>query len=125
MGATLTRIYHPWWKWECYLAGFYGTVAPWGLSPDDAREFYRVFLADLDWFDTAITTVFMDWPHSCEQFLTNPSINRIAWLGQASMCAHTGVPSAFRGGFKLLTVDQRRAANALAEKRIAEWMLKR
>lgn len=125
MGATVKRVFHPWWKWECYPSGFYSTDAPYGLTPDEARDFYRIFLSDLDWFDSAMDRVMREWPNSCEQFLTNTSLNRIAWLGQSSMCIATGVPSVFRGGFRLLTIDQQNAANGAAQKRLEAWTSQR
>jgi len=125
MGRTVMRIYHPWWNWECYKAGFYSTVAPGGRTPDEARDAYRVFLADIPRFNTAMLQVADGWKNSCEHFLTNPAINRVAWLGQSAMCIATGVPSIFRGGFKLLTVEQQRAANNAAQMQLESWMSKR
>lgn len=125
MGHHMKRIYHPWWDWECYKAGFYETVAPYELKPDEARDFYRLFLSDIDWFNASMLRVVAGWKNSCEHFLTNQSINRIAWLGQSAMCIATGVPSTFRGGFKLLTVDQQRAANAAAQIQLESWTSQR
>jgi len=115
------RVYHHWEKWECVKAGFYETEAPPNVTPDDAREAYRAFLADIPRFVSAMQRVLTEWPHSCEQFLTNTSINRIAWMGQAAMCIETGVPSCFRGGFKLLTPHQQKAANAAGAQMILAW----
>lgn len=125
MGRTVKRIYHPWWNWECYKAGFYATVAPGGLTPDEARDAYRVFLSDIDRFNAAMLRVADGWKNSCEHFLTNTSINRIAWLGQSAMCIATGVPSAFKGGFKLLAIEQQRAANEAAQIQLESWMSQR
>lgn len=116
---SLNRIYHPWWKWECYPAGFFSTDTPPGRDP---LERYAEFLADLKGFDRAISRVFDEWTHSCEQFLTNDSMNRIAWIGQSSACIAMGLPSRFRGGFKLLTAEEQDAANELAETRLNEWI---
>ena len=117
----MKRIYHPWWKWECYPAGFYETTAPYGLTTDEARDMYRLFLSDLNWFEAGLIRVLSTWKHSCEHFLSNPSINRIAWLGQSSMHVSTGVPCVFCGGFRLLTDEQQAAANALADKYLTLW----
>jgi hypothetical protein len=119
---TPARIYHPWWTWECYKAGFYNSSPPDGLTPEQASEKYRDFLRDLNAFGNAMFRVMLEWPHSCEHFLTNPSLNRIAWLGQASMCIAHGVPSCFRGGFKLLTPEEQNAADALAEEYLEMWL---
>jgi hypothetical protein len=118
---SLNRIYHPWWTWECYPAGFYASEPPAGMDSQAALDAYAGFLSDLRRFDSAIGRVFAEWIHSCEQFLTNDAMNRVAWIGQSSACIAMGLPSRFRGGFKLLSPDQQRQANELAETRLSEW----
>ncbi len=63
------------------------------------------------------------WKYSCEHYLTNIAMNRIAWLGQASMCYATGVPSKFCSGFNLLTPKQQEIANLIALEYLNKWML--
>lgn len=121
---AMTRKYHPWWVWECYKAGFYKTTPPEGVTPEEAKTKYRDFLKNLDAFQLGMQKVEKEWPHSCEQFLTNPALNRIAWLGQAAMCIMTEVPSHFRGGFKLLSESEQEAANLKAENFLKEWLYK-
>jgi len=98
------------------------TRAPNGMPADDAKHFYSIFLSDIEWFESAMCRVGEEWPLSCEHFLSNAATNRLAWLGQAAMCISTGVPAAFRGGFKLLSVDAQRTANQVAEKYLTEWL---
>ncbi|NTU49499.1 MAG: hypothetical protein HGA87_01145 [Desulfobulbaceae bacterium] len=117
----MRRIYHHWEKWECFKAGFYDKSPPDGISKEEALQMYADFLADSDRFKSAINEVFKHWPHSCEQFLTNPEINRVAWLGQASMCITTGVPSFFKSGFRLLSEKQQAVANKVSADAIQEW----
>ncbi len=52
-------------------------------------------------------------------------MNRIAWLGQASMCIATGIPSRFRGGFYKLTEAQQARANATALEYLNRWLVLR
>jgi hypothetical protein len=82
---------------------------------------YADFLKDSPRFRRATRRVIASWPTSCEQFLSNSSINRIAWMGQASMCIETGTPATFRAGFKLLTLKQQQRANAIAQEAIELW----
>lgn len=117
----MKRIFHHWEKWECVKAGFYATTPPAGMSSDEAKIAYSVFLAEEKRFVFAMMRVLDEWPHSCDQFLSNQSINRIAWMGQASMCIDTGVPSCYRAGFKLLTPSQQKHANQLADQCIKIW----
>lgn len=117
----MTRIWHHYEKWECVPAGMYETVAPQGLAPEEAEVAYEVFLRDLSRFRAALVRVLAEWPIACEHFLSNISMNRIAWLGQASMCIATGVPARFKSGYKRLTAAERVAADALAAEYLQKW----
>lgn len=116
------RIWRSWDKWECYRAGFYRASPPQGMEPEDCEAAYRDFLSDVWLFREAMIHVVEDWPNSCAHFLTNQSLNRIAWLGQSSMCWLTGVPSKFRSGFRLLTAEQQEAANSVAESVLVNYL---
>lgn len=118
----MNRIYHPWTLWECFPAGFYATKPPVPMTSDDALHAYAQFLSDLPRFEYAMQRVTKEWPHSCDQFLTNDSLNRVAWLGQSSMCIATGVPACYRGGFKLLSNQQQERANACAQAVLEQWL---
>jgi ParB-like chromosome segregation protein Spo0J len=116
------RTFHTWDKWECYKAGFYNTTPPKGMGKEQCREAYRDFLGDLDRFQVGLKGVTDEWQNSCEHYLTNVAMNRIAWLGQAAMCYATGIPAEFRGGFSLLSDEQQSAANELALKYLNIWL---
>lgn len=118
----MMRIFHHYELWECVPAGMYETKPPAGMSPDEAKAAYATFLRDASRFTSALDRVLEEWPVSCEQFLSNESMNRIAWLGQASMCMATGVPSRFRGGFMLLSERDRREANSRAGDALSRWL---
>lgn len=118
----MKRIYHTWEKWECYPAGFYEDLPPEGMTPKDALHAYRDFLRDIPRFEAALTRVLAEWPRSCEHYLSNESMNRIAWLGQASMCIATRVPAVFRGGFNLLSPEEQRLANEAALRALNRWL---
>ncbi len=115
------RIYHTWDKWECYPAGFYEGQKT-GATDDECRESYREFLADPGRFGAALERVLDEWKNSCEHYLTNESMNRVAWLGQASACIAMGLPSKYRSGYFLLTDDQKKAADALALEYLNKWL---
>jgi hypothetical protein len=118
-----TRIFHEWQDWECYPAGFYNDKPPAGMSVTDCEESYREFLADVPRFYTAMFRVIAEWRNSCEHYLTNERMNRIAWLGQSSMCIATGVPSRFCGGYNLLTPEQQHAADCAALNILNIWLM--
>lgn len=118
----MKRIFHTWDKWECYPAGFYNDVPPRGMTAQEATESYMYFLRDLPRFERALQRVLDEWPRSCEHYLSNENMNRIAWLGQASMCIEAGVPACYRGGFNLLTKDEQALADAMALKYLNKWL---
>lgn len=117
------RIFHTHDKWECYRAGFYATTAPNGMSKAQCEEVYRVLLSDTSRFGAVLEKVIFEWKHSCEHYLTNVSMNRIAWLGQAALCYAHSIPSAFRSGFYLLSESEQQAANEIALEYLNKWLV--
>lgn len=121
----MDRIYHTWDKWECYPAGFYETKPPHkDMTTDQCKTMYAKFLADIPRFSDALNGVLTNWKNSCEHYLTNENMNRIAWLGQAAMCFDTRVPSVFCGGYQLLTDEQKQAADEAALVALNIWLEK-
>jgi ParB-like chromosome segregation protein Spo0J len=116
------RVFHTFDKWECHKAGFYETKAPAGLTADNCRAYYRELLQDIPEFSRVLDCITTEWPSSCEHYLTNTSMNRIAWLGQAALCYKYGIPSEFRGGYGLLTEAQQLSADEAALDALNRWM---
>lgn len=119
------RIYHTWDKWECYPAGFYEEKPPEGMTEEACEIAYRDLLATEDEFRAALARVIDEWPSSCEHYLTNERMNRIAWLGQASLTITRGIPHRFRGGYNLLTPEQQEAADLMALDALNTWRKRR
>lgn len=115
------RIFHTFDKWECFKAGFYNTHKE-GMTKEECEIEYAKFLTDEKLFREALSHVIKEWVHSCEHYLTNNSMNRIAYLGQASLCYARGIPSVFRGGFHLLSENQKNKANEIALEYLNEWL---
>jgi ParB-like chromosome segregation protein Spo0J len=118
------RVFHTHDKWECVKAGFYSSTVD-GKTKEQCKLEYAEFLSDTTQFAAALVKVFEQWPTSCEHYLTNIAMNRIAWLGQASMCIARGIPSQFCSGFNLLTIDQQEAANETALIALNKWLANR
>jgi hypothetical protein len=116
-----TRIFHTWDKWECYRAGFYENTLD-GLSNDQCeKEFIRV-LSDQNLFAETLEKVISEWKNSCEHYLTNKSMNRIAWLGQAAVCYSTGVPSRYSSAWGKMNDEDRESANETALVYLNKWL---
>jgi ParB-like chromosome segregation protein Spo0J len=116
------RIFHTWDKWECYKAGFYNPTLN-GNTKEECERMYEAFLTNDKVFSEALDYVITNWKHSCEHYLTNSAMNRIAWLGQTAACFAMGIPSSFRNGFNLLTDEQAERANQIALEYLNKWLV--
>ena len=85
------RLYHNYKLWEDYKSGFYEIIQ----GPEREIKINHA----LGLFNSEeLTTKFMnkvinEWPYSCDQFLSNIHINRIAYIGQAACCIFKEVPN--------------------------------
>jgi ParB-like chromosome segregation protein Spo0J len=116
-----SRIFHTYDKWECHKAGFYASKKE-GMTNEQCESEYHRVLSDLQLFENGLIGVISEWTNSCEHYLTNTAMNRIAWLGQAAVCFLTGVPSRFCSGWSLLNDEEQRSANELALQYLNKWM---
>jgi ParB-like chromosome segregation protein Spo0J len=117
------RIFHTFDKWECHKAGFYASKFD-GMTADQCEREYAEYLSNEERFREGLNGVVSEWIHSCEHYLTNKAMNRIAWLGQAAMCYSTGIPSKYCAGFNLLSPEQQDKANLIALDALNYWMQK-
>lgn len=115
------RVLHTWEKWECYRHGFYAE-SPADMTQEEGEEKFREFLADPTRFASAMDVIIGTWTHSCEHYLTNDRMNRIAWLGQAAVAQAMGIPSCCRGGYHRLTDAQKQTADVLALQYLNQWL---
>jgi ParB-like chromosome segregation protein Spo0J len=116
------RIFHTYDKWECHKAGFYASKKE-GMTSEECKQSYADFLGNDLLFRQYLLIVITEWKNSCEHYLSNKSMNRIAWLGQAAMCAYNGVPSVFCSGFNLLSEEQQNLANQTALEFLNMWLV--
>jgi hypothetical protein len=117
------RIFHTYDKWECYKAGFYESKLK-DHTNEECENIYIKVLSDKELFTKGLEKVTSEWKFSCEHYLTNQSMNRIAWLGQASVCALFGVPSSYSDAWFKITEEKRDEANKLALLYLNKWLIK-
>lgn len=115
------RIFHTWDKWECYKAGFYESGLKDRNHEECEAEFKRV-LSDANLFSQILSKLITEWKHSCEHYLTNRSMNRIAWLGQAAVCYETGVPARYSSAWFDISQAKRDEADQVALKYLNQWL---
>jgi len=118
----MKRIYHTWDKWECYPAGFYESNMK-DMSKAECEEKYRELLSDDNMFSECLKSIIVEWKNSCEHYLSNPNMNRIAWLGQAALAYKYGIPACYRSGYNLLTQEEKSSADNVALKYLNEWLV--
>lgn len=118
----MNRIYHTWDKWECYPAGFYESSKK-GMTKSECEEKYRDLLSDEKMFGDVLSAIIKEWKNSCEHYLSNPNMNRIAWLGQAALAYKYGIPACYRGGYNKLTDGEKVIADNIALKYLNKWLV--
>lgn len=116
-----SRIFHTYDKWECHKAGFYETKVE-GKSHEECEQIFKDVLSNGDRFAKALNGVITEWVNSCEHYLTNRSMNRIAWLGQASVCIDSGVPSRYSSAWFDIPLEKRNEADQLALEYLNKWL---
>ena len=115
------RIFHTFDKWECHKAGFYASKKE-GMSNEECKEEFKRILSDFELFEELLEKVISEWKYSCEHYLTNKSMNRLAWLGQASVCYHSGIPSKYSNAWFELPEETREKANEIALLALNKWL---
>jgi hypothetical protein len=116
----MKKMWHPYQLWEEFHAGM------WRRLPLEMEEPYRTlaikFTEDAYLYGYYMMRVVDCWKYSCEQNLTDMSLNRRAWLGHAACAFAFCCPEYLvRQAWWELTDEQRDAANAKADEAIAVW----
>lgn len=118
----LKKIYHEWQLWEDYKYGFY----------DNNNDKILITNKVIHMFSSEKLTekymgrVINEWKYSCEQNLTNESMNKIAYIGQAAACLYCGASNlTTMYSWKFLTNEIRDRSDKIASKKILEWKQKK
>jgi len=116
-----SRIFHTYEKWECHKAGFYDSKKE-GWSHEQCEAEFKRILSDQKLFADILEKVITEWKYSCEHYLTNKSMNRIAWLGQAAVCYESGVPSRYSSAWFDIDKKTQDEANETALIYLNKWL---
>ena len=112
------RVYHPYQSWEEIAHGMWDRVA------DKKQQLLLAieFTGNHVLYGKYMRRVIHEWPISCENALTDYSINRRAWLGHAACAlAHRLPENIVREAWGHLTDEQQLLANNQASRFITEW----
>ena len=113
------QIFHHFSKWEDYKFGMYNT------SCHNVMEHIQKsinLLSNQKKFKLFAERVIDEWVFSCEQNLTYPSLNKIAYIGQASCCLANGTPCyVTRLAWSHILEENKILANETAKKVLNKW----
>ena len=117
----LKRIYHPYWLWEDYKAGFYNSCS--GAEKKEKIESVLQMFNSEKLTAEFMNRVITEWKYSCEHNLTNESMNKIAYIGQGACCLFNSIPSTITmEAWSLLDKPVQERANNIAKEVINKWI---
>jgi len=125
MKMVITQIKSPYFAWECFQNGMFKT-----LSEIDNYSFLFnksiELLSNQELFYKTGILVIKNWEVSCDNFLTNKNINKIAFIGQVCCCYAFGVPEIVtKDAWKVLDTEIQTQANNTALKILKTYEAKR
>lgn len=112
------RVWHPVEDWEEIQFNMWGAVSDRPLFLQNAIE----FTGNSELYGDHMDLVVSEWTISCENALTDYSLNRKAWVGHAACAAYMNCPEDItRKAWGFLTDEQRKMANRRAANAIRYW----
>lgn len=114
----IDRIYHPWDKLEEVKANM------WGEAEDRKDMLAKAikFTGDHKLYGSFMRRVIVEWPISCENALTDHSLNKKAWIGHAACAMAISCPEDItREAWGHLTDGQQLLANKEAARALQSW----
>ena len=114
----LKRVYRDVAEWEEVKFNMWGEVPnrKWSLAAAVN------FTGDYRLYGSYMQRVIKEWPVSCENALTDYSLNRKAWIGHAAVALAIGCPEDItRKAWGYLSQEQQDLANGVAQRAIEHW----
>lgn len=119
----MERIYHPFNLWEDYKNGFYDNVS--GQRKQELKQQCVDLFNDLPLLEIQMRRVINEWKYSCEHNLTNPAMNKIAYIGQSAACIYLNIPNTVTMEcWSLLSKEVQKEADKIADRVLKEWETK-
>lgn len=119
----MERIYHCYSLWEDYKLGMYNNC-PLNTKQYKIEKVIEMFNSE-ELTEKYMNKVIDEWFFSCEHNLTNESMNKIAYIGQAACCLYANVPcDVTMRAWKHLELKVKIRSDKIAKKTIDKWMLR-
>jgi len=116
----MERIYHRYEYWECYKNGFFDNIS--GIEKSNLESKVIELFSDSELTEKYMREVISKWTFSCEHNLSNLSLNRVAWLGQAACCLYAKIPYKITmNHWRFLDKERQQTSCDIAEKTIKEY----
>lgn len=116
----MKQQYTPYWEWEDWINGMWRKV-----SKEEEEALLTVaveFAGDHIKYGNAMKEVVRAWPRTMLNSLSNPSINRRAFLGQCACAYKMNLPEYIvRSAWRKLTDKQRYLADKVAQETINQY----
>lgn len=115
----IKQVFYHFSKWEDFKAGLYNSSCE---RFEEKVNLSVELLSSQEAFYTVAVEMFKKWPYSAEQNLTDNSINKNAWIGQASCCFNHQAPDyTTKEAWWKLDEETRAEANNTARKALRKW----
>lgn len=116
----MKQIFHHYEKWEDWKCGFYDSM--FGKEKQCALEIVVDVFSDSQLTNELMQNVIDKWKYSCEQNLSNSSMNKIAWLGQACLSLEFNIPQTITmSAWENVPENFKEQANKIASDIIEKW----
>ena len=115
----IKQVFIEYWLWEDYNSGFYN------LNCFDEKEKINrsiKYMKDHSKFKEGMKKAVFNWGNSMLNNLTNPSMNKTAYIGQCANCIDNKTPSYItKKAWKELTLDEMKINNLNALDVFDKW----
>ena len=116
----MIQIFHHYKLWEDYKHGFYDNSS--GNKKKELIKKTIELFSNENLTRKYMEKVVSEWTYSMEHNLSNPSMNKIAYLGQAACCLYANIPNIITmNAWNLVDIEKRNKADVTANLIIKQW----
>lgn len=118
---SLEQVFHPYNVWEDYKHGFYENIS--GKPKQEMIKKVVDFFSDPNQVEEIMFRVVKEWFYSCEHNLTNNGMNKIAYIGQASLSYLHNVPATITmEAWSSVPKEYQDSSNEIAQRAYNFWL---